>query len=71
MKQIAVVLWVCMAAAMVLFIAMGNFGSADEDVSKDAAYADSAYVDEAYADSVASDDYALDSCASVDDEYMY
>ena len=71
MKQIAVVLCVCMAAAMVLFIAMGNFGSADEDVSKDAAYADSAYVDEAYADSVASDDYALDSCASVDDEYMY
>lgn len=71
MKQIMVVLCVCMAAAMVLFIAMGNFGSADEDVSKDAAYADSAYVDEAYADSVASDDYALDSCAAVDDEYMY
>lgn len=71
MKQIMVVLCVCMAAAMVLFLAMGNFGSADEDVSKDAAYADSAYVDEAYADSVASDDYALDSCAAVDDEYMY
>lgn len=71
MKQIMVVLCVCMAAAMVLFLAMGKFGSADEDVSKDAAYADSAYVDEAYADSVASDDSALDSCASVDDEYMY
>ena len=71
MKQIMVVLCVCLAAAMVLFLAMGNFGSADEDVSKDAAYADSAYVDEAYADSVASDDSALDSCASVDDEYMY
>lgn len=71
MKQIMVVLCVCMAAAMVLFLAMGNFGSTDEDVSKDAAYADSAYVDEAYADSVASDDYALDSCAAVDDEYMY
>lgn len=71
MKQIMVVLCVCMAAAMVLFLAMGNFGSADEDVSKDAAYADSAYVDEAYADSVASDDSALDSCAAVDDEYMY
>ena len=71
MKQIMVVLCVCIAAAMVLFLAMGNFGSADEDVSKDAAYADSAYVDEAYADSVASDDSALDSCATVDDEYMY
>lgn len=71
MKQLVVVLCVCLAAAMVLFLAMGNFGSADEDVSKDAAYADSAYVDEAYADSVASDDYALDSCAAVDDEYMY
>ena len=71
MKQLVVVLCVCLAAAMVLFLAMGNFGSADEDASKDAAYADSAYVDEAYADSVASDDYALDSCAAVDDEYMY
>ena len=71
MKQIMVVLCVCIAAAMVLFLAMGKFGSADEDVNKDAAYADSAYVDEAYADSVASDDSALDSFAAVDDEYMY
>lgn len=71
MKQIMVVLCVCLAAAMVLFLAMGNFGSADGNLSKDPADADTAYVDEAYADSVASDDYALDSCAAVDDEYMY
>ena len=69
MKQIAVVLCVCMAAAMVLFIAMGNFGSADGNLSKDTEYADSDSV--AYYDDAEADTCAVDSCASVDDEYMY
>lgn len=71
MKQIMVVLCVCMAAAMVLFLAMGNFGfgSADGNLSKDTEYADSDSV--AYYDDAEADTRALDSCASVDDEYMY
>lgn len=69
MKQIMVVLCVCIAAAMVLFIAMGNFGSADGNLSKDTEYADSDSV--AYYDDAEADTCALDSCASVDDEYMY
>ena len=71
MKQIMVVLCVCMAAAMVLFLAMGNFGfgSADGNLSKDTEYADSDSV--AYYDDAEADTCALDSCASVDDEYMY
>ena len=71
MKQIMVVLCVCIAAAMVLFIAMGNFGigSANGNLSKDTEYADSDSV--AYYDDAEADTCALDSCASVDDEYMY
>lgn len=69
MKQIMVVLCVCIAAAMVLFLAMGNFGSADGNLSKDTEYADSDSV--AYYDDAEADTCALDSCASVDDEYMY
>lgn len=71
MKQIMVVLCVCIAAAMVLFIAMGNFGigSADGNLSKDTEYADSDSV--AYYDDAEADTCALDSCAAVDDEYMY
>ncbi len=69
MKQIMVVLCVCMAAAMVLFLAMGNFGSADGNLSKDTEYADSDSV--AYYDDAEADTCAVDSCASVDDEYMY
>lgn len=71
MKQIMVVLCVCMAAAMVLFLAMGNFGigSADGNLSKDTEYADSDSV--AYYDDYEADTCAVDSCASVDDEYMY
>lgn len=71
MKQIMVVLCVCMAAAMVLFLAMGNFGigSADGNLSKDTEYADSDSV--AYYDDAEADTCALDSCAAVDDEYMY
>lgn len=69
MKQIMVVLCVCIAAAMVLFLAMGKFGSADENLSKDTEYADSDSV--AYYDDAEADTCALDSCASVDDEYMY
>ncbi len=69
MKQIMVVLCVCLAAAMVLFLAMGNFGSADGNLSKDTEYADSDSV--AYYDDAEADTCALDSCASVDDEYMY
>ena len=69
MKQIMVVLCVCMAAAMVLFLAMGKFGSADGNLSKDTEYADSDSV--AYYDDAEADTCALDSCASVDDEYMY
>ena len=71
MKQIMVVLCVCMAAAMVLFIAMGNFGigSANGNLSKDTEYADSDSV--AYYDDAEADTCALDSCAAVDDEYMY
>lgn len=69
MKQIMVVLCVCMAAAMVLFLAMGNFDSADGNLSKDTEYADSDSV--AYYDDAEADTCAVDSCASVDDEYMY
>ena len=71
MKQIMVVLCVCLAAAMVLFLAMGNFGfgSADGNLSKDTEYADSDSV--AYYDDAEADTCALDSCAAVDDEYMY
>lgn len=69
MKQIMVVLCVCIAAAMVLFLAMGNFGSADGNLSKDTEYADSDSV--AYYDDAEADTCALDSCAAVDDEYMY
>lgn len=69
MKQIMVVLCVCMAAAMVLFIAMGNFGSADGNLSKDTEYADSDSV--AYYDDYDPDTCVVDSCAAVDDEYMY
>lgn len=71
MKQIMVVLCVCLAAAMVLFLAMGNFGfgSADGNLSKDTVYADSDSV--AYYDDAEADTCALDSCAAVDDEYMY
>ena len=71
MKQIMVVLCVCIAAAMVLFLAMGNFGigSANGNLSKDTEYADSDSV--AYYDDAEADTCALDSCASVDDEYMY
>lgn len=69
MKQIMVVLCVCIAAAMVLFLAMGNFGSADGNLSKDTEYADSDSV--AYYDDAEADTCALDSCATVDDEYMY
>ena len=71
MKQIMVVLCVCIAAAMVLFIAMGNFGigSANGNLSKDTEYADSDSV--AYYDDAEADTCALDSCAAVDDEYMY
>ena len=69
MKQIMVVLCVCMAAAMVLFLAMGKFGSADGNLSKDTEYADSDSV--AYYDDAEADTCALDSCATVDDEYMY
>ena len=69
MKQIMVVLCVCLAAAMVLFLAMGKFGSADGNLSKDTEYADSDSV--AYYDDAEADTCALDSCASVDDEYMY
>lgn len=69
MKQIMVVLCVCMAAAMVLFLAMGKFGSADGNLSKDTEYADSDSV--AYYDDAEADTCALDSCAAVDDEYMY
>ena len=69
MKQIMVVLCVCIAAAMVLFLAMGNFGSADGNLSKDTEYADSDSV--AYYDDAEADTCAVDSCASVDDEYMY
>ena len=69
MKQIMVVLCVCIAAAMVLFLAMGKFGSADGSLSKDTEYADSDSV--AYYDDAEADTCALDSCAAVDDEYMY
>lgn len=71
MKQIMVVLCVCIAAAMVLFLAMGNFGFGfvDRSLSKDTEYADSDSV--AYYDDAEADTCALDSCASVDDEYMY
>ena len=69
MKQIMVVLSVCIAAAMVLFLAMGKFGSADGNLSKDTEYADSDSV--AYYDDAEADTCALDSCAAVDDEYMY
>lgn len=69
MKQIMVVLCVCIAAAMVLFLAMGKFGSADGNLSKDTEYADSDSV--AYYDDAEADTCALDSCAAVDDEYMY
>lgn len=71
MKQIMVVLCVCMAAAMVLFLAMGNygFGSADGNLSKDTEYADSDSV--AYYDDYDLDTCVVDSCAAVDDEYMY
>ena len=69
MKQIMVVLCVCIAAAMVLFLAMGKFGSANGNLSKDTEYADSDSV--AYYDDAEADTCALDSCASVDDEYMY
>ena len=69
MKQIMVVLCVCIAAAMVLFLAMGKFGSADGNLSKDTEYADSDSV--AYYDDAEADTCAVDSCASVDDEYMY
>lgn len=71
MKQIMVVLCVCLAAAMVLFLAMGNFGigSADGNLSKDTEYADSDSV--AYYDDAEADTCALDSCAAIDDEYMY
>lgn len=69
MKQIMVVLCVCMAAAMVLFLAMGNFGSADGNLSKDTEYADSDSV--AYYDDYDPDTCVVDSCAAVDDEYMY
>ena len=69
MKQIMVVLCVCIAAAMVLFLAMGKFGSADGNLSKDTEYADSDSV--AYYDDAEADTCALDSCATVDDEYMY
>ena len=69
MKQILVVLCVCIAAAMVLFLAMGKFGSADGNLSKDTEYADSDSV--AYYDDAEADTCAVDSCASVDDEYMY
>ena len=71
MKQIMVVLCVCIAAAMVLLLAMGNFGfgSADGNLSKDTEYADSDSV--AYYDDAEADTCALDSCAAVDDEYMY
>ena len=69
MKQIMVVLCVCMAAAMVLFLAMGKFGSADGNLSKDTEYADSDSV--AYYDDAEADTCAVDSCAAVDDEYMY
>ena len=69
MKQIMVVLCVCIAAAMVLFLAMGRFGSADGNLSKDTEYADSDSV--AYYDDAEADTCAVDSCASVDDEYMY
>ena len=66
MKQIMVVLCVCIAAAMVLFLAMGKFGSADGNLSKDTEYADSDSV--AYYDDAEADTCALDSCAAVDDE---
>lgn len=71
MKQIMVVLCVCIAAAMVLFLAMGNFGFGfvDRSLSKDTEYADSDSV--AYYDDAEADTCALDSCAAVDDEYMY
>ena len=69
MKQIMVVLCVCIAAAMVLFLAMGKFGSADGNLNKDTEYADSDSV--AYYDDAEADTCAVDSCASVDDEYMY
>lgn len=71
MKQIMVVLCVCMAAAMVLFLAMGKFGfgSADGNLSKDTEYADSDSV--AYYDDYDPDTCVVDSCAAVDDEYMY
>lgn len=71
MKQIMVVLCVCIAAAMVLFLAMGNFGFGfvDGSLSKDTEYADSDSV--AYYDDAEADTCAVDSCASVDDEYMY
>ena len=69
MKQIMVVLCVCIAAAMVLFLAMGKFGSADGNLSKDTEYADSDSV--AYYDDAEADTCAVDSCASVDDEHMY
>ena len=69
MKQIMVVLCVCIAAAMVLFLAMGKFGSADGNLSKDTEYADTDSV--AYYDDAEADTCALDSCATVDDEYMY
>ena len=66
MKQIAVVLCVCLAAAMVLFFAMGSFSGEKAYDTDDASVVDSACVDEAYPDTLASD-----SCAYVDDEYMY
>ena len=71
MKQIMVVLCVCIAAAMVLFLAMGKFGFGfvDRSLSKDTEYADSDSV--AYYDDAEADTCAVDSCASVDDEYMY
>ena len=71
MKQIMVVLCVCLTAAMVLFLAMGNFGFGfvDRSLSKDTEYADSDSV--AYYDNAEADTCALDSCAAVDDEYMY
>lgn len=71
MKQIMVVLCVCIAAAMVLFLAMGNFGFGfvDRSLSKDTEYADSDSV--AYYDDAEADTCAVDSCAAVDDEYMY
>ncbi len=71
MKQIMVVLCVCIAAAMVLFLAMGNFGFGfvDGSLSKDTEYADSDSV--AYYDDAEADTCAVDSCAAVDDEYMY